>query len=143
VRIKVPCSYQSIAMGKLGLLMYLSELRLRVEEALSSATTPSRMHDSAVAHVGLHKMVFTSCCARINHPLIAPSHLHCPHYCNTCARLLRNIRLPGPPFVCHTPYNIGNANIVCRPKRMCCPLARCVPTIQRSLYEVRDKARLR
>ena len=41
------------------------------------------------------------------------SYLHCPHYCNTVARLLRNIRHPpDPPFVCHTPYNIDNGNIV-------------------------------
>ena len=50
-------------------------------------------------------------CARINHPFIAPSHLHCPHYFNTIARLLRSIRRPpGPPFVCHAPYNICNGN---------------------------------
>ena len=29
-------------------------------------------------------------CARTNHPFMAPSHLHCPHYCNTIACLLRN-----------------------------------------------------
>jgi len=52
-------------------------------------------------------------CSRINHPCIAPSHLHCPHYCNTITRLLRNIRRPArPPFVCRTPYNIGNDDIV-------------------------------
>jgi len=45
-------------------------------------------------------------CARINHPLIAPSRLHCPHYCNAIARFFaRRRRLPDPPFVCHTPYN--------------------------------------
>jgi len=46
-------------------------------------------------------------CARFNHPFIAPSHLHCPHYCNAVVRLLRNIRCtPNPPFVCHIPYTI-------------------------------------
>jgi len=30
-------------------------------------------------------------CARINHVFTAPSHLHCPHYCNAIARLLCNI----------------------------------------------------
>jgi len=30
-------------------------------------------------------------CAQINHLFIAPSHLHCPHCCNTIARKLRNI----------------------------------------------------
>ena len=52
-------------------------------------------------------------CARINHPLDAPAHSHYPHYCNTSARLLRNVwHPPDPPFLCHTSYNIGNANIV-------------------------------
>ena len=38
-----------------------------------------------------------------------PSHLHCPLYCNTIARLLRNIRCPpDPPRVRHTQYNIDN-----------------------------------
>ena len=44
---------------------------------------------------------------------LAPSHLHYPHYCNTIARPLRNIRpATDPPFVCHTPYHIGDGNIV-------------------------------
>jgi len=42
-----------------------------------------------------------------------PLHLHCSHYCNTIARLMRKIRPPpDPPCVCHTPYNIGSVNIV-------------------------------
>ena len=46
-------------------------------------------------------------------PLLPPTHLHCPHYCNTIARLLREKRLlPDPPFVSHTPYHIGHGNIV-------------------------------
>ena len=37
-------------------------------------------------------------CARINHLFITPAHLHYPHYCNTYARLLCNIRpLPDTP----------------------------------------------
>jgi len=32
--------------------------------------------------------------ARANHPLLAPPHLHCPHYCNAIARRLRNTRSP-------------------------------------------------
>jgi len=45
-----------------------------------------------------------------------PSHLHFPYYCNTIARLLRNMRRPpDPPCVCITPYNIGDGNIVSRP----------------------------
>jgi len=31
-----------------------------------------------------------------NHPFIAPPRLHCRHYCNTIAQLLRNIRPPPP-----------------------------------------------
>jgi len=65
--------------------------------------------------LGLYKIVFYfgGFCARINHPCVAPSHLHCPHYCNTIACLFRSIRRPpNPPFVCHTPYSIGNGNIV-------------------------------
>jgi len=32
-----------------------------------------------------------------------PRHLHCPHGCNTIARLLSNLRPPSdPPCVCHT-----------------------------------------
>ena len=42
-------------------------------------------------------------CARINHPCIAPSHLHCPHSCNTIARLLRSIRRSPRPLFC-MPY---------------------------------------
>ena len=55
-----------------------------------------------------------SFCARTNrHPFIAHPHLHCAHDCNTFFILLRNTRPPtDPPFVCHTPYNIGNGNIV-------------------------------
>jgi len=58
-------------------------------------------------------VLLRSFCARINHSFIAHSHLHCPHYCNAIARLLRNIRRPpDPPFVCHAHYHIGNGNIV-------------------------------
>jgi len=56
-------------------------------------------------------------CARINQPFITPAHSHYPHYCITTARLLRHIYTPpDPPFICHTPYNIGNDNIVSRQK---------------------------
>ena len=107
-------------------------------------------------------LVLRVVCARINCPFILPARLHCPHCCNTIARLLGNIRpppsnsflyathhtilvitisckghsrpaaflplparsagaaqrvnppktLPDLPFVCHTPYNIGDNNIV-------------------------------
>jgi len=53
------------------------------------------------------------CCARANRPNIAPPHLHCPHYYNSIARLLRNKRLlPEPSIVRHARYNIGHDNIV-------------------------------
>jgi len=43
-------------------------------------------------------------CARINRSFILPDRLHCPHGCNTIARLLGNIRPPlDLPFVCHAP----------------------------------------
>jgi len=55
-------------------------------------------------------------CARINRPFVPPADLHCPHCCNTIiARLLESIRPPFDlPCICHThtPYNIGNDNIV-------------------------------
>jgi len=52
-------------------------------------------------------------CARINHPFILPARVHCPHCCNTIARLLGYIRPALDfPFVCHKPYNINNNNIV-------------------------------
>jgi len=55
-------------------------------------------------------------CARINRPFILPARLHCPQCYSTIARLWGNIRPPlDLPFVCHTPYNIGNNNIVLRP----------------------------
>jgi len=61
-------------------------------------------------------VLLRSFCARINHSFIAHSHLHCPHYCNAIARLLRNIRSPpDPPLVCRAHYHIGNGNIVERP----------------------------
>ena len=42
-----------------------------------------------------------------------PPHLQSLLYCNTIARPLRNIRSPtDPSFVCHTPYNICDGNIV-------------------------------
>jgi len=53
------------------------------------------------------------CFALINHPFMGPARLVCAHYCNIIARILRNIRPPlDPPFVGHTPYNVGNGNIV-------------------------------
>ena len=36
-------------------------------------------------------------CARINRRFVLPARLHCPHCCNTIARLLGNIRPPTRP----------------------------------------------
>jgi len=52
-------------------------------------------------------------CARINRPFILPARLHCPHV----AIPLHGYWAiydppPDPRCVCHTPYNIGNGNIV-------------------------------
>jgi len=45
--------------------------------------------------------------------LYCPSHLHCPHGCNTIALLLHNMQPPSdPPFSLHTPYNIVHCNIL-------------------------------
>jgi len=44
-------------------------------------------------------------CARINHPLLPPPHLHCPHHWNTTVRILRKILPPPQPPLC-VPYTI-------------------------------------
>jgi len=45
--------------------------------------------------------------------LAPPPHLQSLPYSNTIARPLRNIRpSTDPPYACHTPYNIGDENIV-------------------------------
>jgi len=41
-------------------------------------------------------VVFLVVCTRINRPFVLPARLHCPHCCNTIARLLGHIR-PSPP----------------------------------------------
>jgi len=44
---------------------------------------------------------------------IEPTYLQSIPYCNTIAQPLRNTRPPtDPSFECHTPYNIGDGNIV-------------------------------
>jgi len=53
-------------------------------------------------------------CARINHPFIAPSHLHCPHYCNTIALLLRNRRHPPTALWNAIHYTILVMTISCK-----------------------------
>jgi len=52
-------------------------------------------------YVVLHLYVW----ARINRPFFLPAHLHCPHCCNTIARLLGNIQPPTRTPLC-APYTI-------------------------------------
>jgi len=68
-----------------------------------------------------HSLAFTRYCIAshfivgVNHPFIAPPHLHSLPYCNAIARPLRNTGPSNdPPFVCHTSYNIGDGTIVQR-----------------------------
>jgi len=79
-------------------------------EALGELTTDSA--EGRYVPWPIHDILSLVCvCARINHPFIIPAHSHYPHCCNTIARLLRNV-WHGPPFICHTPYNIASDNIV-------------------------------
>jgi len=103
---------KGLVTGKQSKVAYVST----VSQSLSG-TDATRYLVSPVSKVSwpLQEIVILrGFCVRINHPCTAPSHLHCPHYCNAIARLLCNIRRPpDPPFVCHTPYNIDNGNNVC------------------------------
>jgi len=56
-------------------------------------------------------------CARINHPFIAPSHLHRPHYCNTITLLLRNRRRPPTALWNAIYYTILVMTISCKGQR--------------------------
>ena len=72
-----------------------------------STTSPARW-------LAFTRYSFTSRLLCTNHSLFyCPSHLHCPHSCNTFAILLCNIRPPSdPPFLCRTPHIIVHGNIV-------------------------------
>ena len=66
------------------------------------------------AEVSLYKILF-HCKALLCEStiLLRPPHLQSLPYCITIARPLCNIRPPiDPSFVCHTPYNISDGNIV-------------------------------
>ena len=69
---------------------------------------PPSHPELAPSELGLYKdivkLLGLCLCARINHPSIAPSHLLCPHYCNTLARLLCNAQRPPSPLC--LPYTI-------------------------------------
>ena len=91
--------------------------------ARSSSSTPSTAASGSSyssSRFGFTRILaFTRYCCTSQLWCGSPSSLYCsPHlqslpYCNTIARLLRNIRPPtDPPCVCHTPYNIGHGNIV-------------------------------
>jgi len=71
--------------------------------------------DDGMAHFSIYKILFhfKALLWESIIRLLPPHHLQSLPYCNTIARLLRNIRPPtDAPFVCHTPYNIGDGNIV-------------------------------
>jgi len=62
--------------------------------------------------------------------ILPPPHLQSLPYCNSIARPLRNLRPPHTelPIICHTPYTIGDGNIVHRQE---CVLLTCttVPAV--------------
>ena len=68
-------------------------LRTAIESAVGGTLT------AVVSWPLQDSVLLRSFCARINHSFIAHSHLHCPHYCNAIARLLRNIRRPPTPHL--------------------------------------------
>jgi len=65
--------------------------------------------------LSLYKILFyVVICARINRPFILAARLHCPHCCNTIARLLRNIRrLPTTSSLYATHHTIVAMAISC------------------------------
>jgi len=74
------------------------------------------LHDVRPVGVGL---AFTRYCITSKLYWGSQSSFHCPPhlqsipYCITFARPLRSIRPPtDPSFGCHTPYNIGDGNLV-------------------------------
>ena len=59
-------------------------------------------------------------CARINHLFIAPARLHCPHACNTCALILRNLRPPPPtPLLTAIHHTILQIAVSCKGQGVC------------------------
>jgi len=80
--------------------------------------TLQRFH--VTGSVSPYKILFTSniyCGSQLSF-YCPPPPLQSLPYRITIARPLRNIRLPFHlPFVCYTPYSIGNNNIVWRPKQ--------------------------
>jgi len=84
----------------LGLTRRYREVLLPERSSIEDKSS-ERPSPYLLAHWPLQDIVLLrGFCARIMHLCIAPFHLHCPHYCNSIARLLRNIRRPpDSPFV--------------------------------------------
>jgi len=78
----------------------------------------SRPARSATGHRSRTRAAFTRYCFTSKlycgspSSFYRPPHLQSLPYCNTIARPLRNIRPPTDPSLCHTPYNIGDGNIL-------------------------------
>jgi len=70
----------------------------------------------STSHLAFTRYCFTlKLLVGVNPPFILPSHVHCPHYCNTIARLLRKIRRPPDlSCVCYTHYTILAMAISCK-----------------------------
>jgi len=107
--------------GCLQIIVLIPVQRPRTERISCKDHAPSRFRDAGrgARLWPLHDIVLLLVvCARVNRLFILPARLHRPHCCNTIARLLGHIRPPlDPPWVCHTPYNIGHYNIVQRPSQ--------------------------
>jgi len=79
---------------------------------------PTAQKHEVQPHLGLDSILYTPwlLCTSQSHPHIAPPAFPTPwpYYCTTCA-----IYDPprDPPFVCHTPYTIGNGNLKPSPQR--------------------------
>ena len=99
------------ALPKERYLLHVATLRTAVAAVAAEARATKRK----VSHVSLFKILFhfKALLWESIILLVAPLFLQRLPYCNTIARLLRNIRPPtDPPFVCHTLYSIGDGNIV-------------------------------
>jgi len=78
-------------------------------------------HTAAALLTAAHTLAFAKyiflfrvVCARINRPVIPPAYLHCPHWCNTTARLLGNIRPPPTSLVHAIHHPILAMTISCK-----------------------------
>jgi len=61
----------------------------------------SRFHATGSTNLGLYKILFYfEAFVQESIIMLCPPHLHCPHFCNTVARLLPKIRRPPQPPFC-------------------------------------------